>query len=145
MAPSRALSSASEALNLLNCMASHPSPAFIRLPSLVSGPGNLRHSCHRRFATSRSLHVISSSDPQPPDYLSESELKIFNMIKSKLHPTSLEVQDVSGGCGSMYALDIVSAQFKGLPVIKQHRMVNEVLGDEIKRWHGVQLKTRAGE
>ncbi len=54
-----------------------------------------------------------------------------------------QVQDISGGCGSMYALDIVSEQFKGLPIIKQHRLVNKVLGDEIKKWHGVQLKTKA--
>lgn len=55
----------------------------------------------------------------------------------------IQVQDVSGGCGSMYALDIVSEKFKGLTVIKQHRLVNSVLGEEIKKWHGVQLKTRA--
>jgi stress-induced morphogen len=55
----------------------------------------------------------------------------------------LQVQDVSGGCGSMYALDIVSEQFKGLPIVKQHRLVNSVLGDELKKWHGVQMKTKA--
>ena len=54
-----------------------------------------------------------------------------------------QVQDISGGCGSMYALDVVSAQFQGLSIIKQHRMVNKVLGDEMKQWHGVQLKTKA--
>ncbi len=43
----------------------------------------------------------------------------------------------------MYALDIVSPQFAGLSVIKQHRLVNQVLADDIKGWHGVQLKTRA--
>lgn len=43
----------------------------------------------------------------------------------------------------MYALDIVSEQFEGLPVIKQHRLVNKALEEEIKNWHGVQLKTRA--
>lgn len=43
----------------------------------------------------------------------------------------------------MYALNIVSPKFKGLPVMKQHRLVNEILGDEIKKWHGVQLRTSA--
>ena len=43
----------------------------------------------------------------------------------------------------MYAIDIVSARFKGLSMIKQHRLVNGVLGEEIKGWHGVQLKTKA--
>jgi len=57
--------------------------------------------------------------------------------------TIQQVQDISGGCGSMYALDITSPKFKGLSVIKQHKLVNSVLKEEIGRWHGVQLKTRA--
>lgn len=57
--------------------------------------------------------------------------------------TRNQVQDVSGGCGSMYALDIVSEQFKGLPIVKQHRLVNSILGEEIKKWHGVQMKTKS--
>jgi len=84
----------------------------------------------------------SSSALDPPDYLSEGELHVFNKIKAELDPVNLEVQDISGGCGSMYALDIESARFKGLTVIKQHKLVNHVLADEIKSWHGVQLKTR---
>lgn len=43
----------------------------------------------------------------------------------------------------MYALEIESARFKGLPVVKQHKLVNEVLKEEIKGWHGVQLRTKA--
>jgi stress-induced morphogen len=85
----------------------------------------------------------SSTEVHPPDYLNESERQIFEKLKSSLQPSKLEVQDISGGCGSMYGLDIVSAQFKGLSVIKQHRMVNQILGEEIKKWHGVQLKTKA--
>lgn len=43
----------------------------------------------------------------------------------------------------MYAIEIVSPKFKGLTVIKQHKMVNEVLKEEIKNWHGLQLRTKA--
>lgn len=43
----------------------------------------------------------------------------------------------------MYGIDIVSPKFTGIPVIKQHRLVNQVLGEEIKNWHGIQLKTGA--
>ncbi|TIA32431.1 bola-like protein [Aureobasidium pullulans] len=84
-----------------------------------------------------------SAAVEAPDYLDEKELHIFQKLNVELEPTKLEVQDVSGGCGSMYALDIVSSKFKGLSVIKQHRLVNAVLKDEIKGWHGVQLKTKA--
>ncbi|TKA65277.1 hypothetical protein B0A49_11120 [Cryomyces minteri] len=117
------------------------------------------------WISSRWSSTEAPSAPEAPDYLNESELKIFNKLKQELSPSRLEVhrlsssdcirdvggtdpvrlqvQDISGGCGSMYALDIVSSKFKGLPVIKQHRLVNQVLGEEIKGWHGVQLKTKA--
>ncbi|EME45263.1 hypothetical protein DOTSEDRAFT_127560 [Dothistroma septosporum NZE10] len=85
----------------------------------------------------------SASAVEAPDYLSEAERKVFTIIQEGLQPTKLEVQDISGGCGSMYGIDIVSEKFVGLPVIKQHRLVNQVLGEEIKKWHGVQLKTKA--
>ncbi|GAB7360184.1 hypothetical protein MBLNU230_g7946t1 [Neophaeotheca triangularis] len=97
-----------------------------------------------RNQPSTRFYSTPTSAPEPPDYLDERELHIFRLIKEKLAPTQLEVQDISGGCGSMYALDITSKQFEGLPVIKQHRLVNSVLGEEIKKWHGVQLKTKAG-
>jgi stress-induced morphogen len=42
----------------------------------------------------------------------------------------------------MYAIDVTSEKFKGLSMIKQHRMVNDILGEEIKKWHGMQLRTK---
>ncbi|THV79172.1 bola-like protein [Aureobasidium pullulans] len=101
----------------------------------------------RRFNSSEAATAAAaapeSAAVEAPDYLDEKELHIFQKLNAELEPTKLEVQDVSGGCGSMYALDIVSSKFKGLSVIKQHRLVNAVLKDEIKGWHGVQLKTKA--
>ncbi|KAF2003162.1 bola-like protein, partial [Amniculicola lignicola CBS 123094] len=85
----------------------------------------------------------SSTAPEPPDYLNEKELHIFNKVKGELEPVRLEVQDISGGCGSMYAIEIESPKFAGLSVIKQHKLVNTVLAEEIKGWHGVRLKTKA--
>lgn len=43
----------------------------------------------------------------------------------------------------MYAIEIESAKFQGLTVIKQHKLVNSVLKEEIAKWHGVQLRTKA--
>jgi BolA-like protein 3 len=43
----------------------------------------------------------------------------------------------------MYGIEIVSERFRGLNMLKQQRLVNQVLGEEIKGWHGVQLKTKA--
>lgn len=50
--------------------------------------------------------------------------------------------DVSGGCGSMFAIDVSSAKFKGLSIVKQHKLVNEILKEDIPRWHGLQLRTK---
>lgn len=54
----------------------------------------------------------------------------------------MQVQDVSGGCGSMYAIEIASPKFKGLTMMKQHRLVQGILEEEIKGWHGLQLRTK---
>ncbi|KNG46428.1 bola-like protein [Stemphylium lycopersici] len=103
----------------------------------LSRPPQLSKPCTRLYSQS------ASATPQAPDYLNEAELHVFNKIKAELEPAKLEVQDISGGCGSMYAIEIESPKFKGLTVIKQHKMVNQVLKDEIKSWHGVQLRTKA--
>jgi stress-induced morphogen len=46
-----------------------------------------------------------------------------------------------GGCGSFYAIQIEHSSFKGLNTIKQHRLVNELLKDEIKGMHGLQVES----
>ena len=46
---------------------------------------------------------------------------------------------IIGGCGAFYAINIASEQFKGLPVVKQHRLVNETLKKEIEGIHGLQV------
>merc|ERR1711964_280253 len=104
---------------------------------------SLSRQSHLPTLCTRSYSQSASAAPEAPDYLNEAELHVFNKIKAELEPVKLEVQDISGGCGSMYAIQIESPKFKGLTVIKQHKMVNEVLKDEIKSWHGVQLRTKA--
>lgn len=74
--------------------------------------------------------------------MDEYERKIFDILSSELSPKNLLVKDVSGGCGSMFAIEVESSRFKGIPMIKQHRIVNEVLKEEIAKWHGLQLKTK---
>lgn len=71
------------------------------------------------------------------------EKLIYNKLTQNLQPKQLQVNDISGGCGSMFAIDITSEKFKGLSIIKQHKLVNQVLKDDIKRWHGLQLRTRS--
>lgn len=67
---------------------------------------------------------------------------VWDRLVHEFSPVELVVQDISGGCGSMYGIEISSEKFRGANMLKQQRMVNAVLGDLMKEWHGCQLKTR---
>lgn len=86
--------------------------------------------------------AAASSQPQKPDYLDEAETTIWDKLTEEFSPTELTVQDISGGCGSMYGIEIASEKFRGTNMLKQQRMVNAVLGEQMKGWHGVQLRTK---
>ncbi|TAQ87881.1 hypothetical protein B7494_g3791 [Chlorociboria aeruginascens] len=94
-----------------------------------------------------SSRTYSTTSPQPSDptpdlsHMDPLELAVYTKLSQAFSPTALEVQDISGGCGSMYSINIKSAQFEGLGILKQQRLVNEVLKEEVKGWHGVQLRT----
>lgn len=100
--------------------------------------------------TTSSLHIpAAESQPSPPstalekpDFLDEAESTIWDRLVDEFSPVELVVQDISGGCGSMYGIEISSDKFRGANMLKQQRMVNAVLGDLMKGWHGCQLKTR---
>ncbi|XP_046384713.1 bolA-like protein 3 [Ischnura elegans] len=53
----------------------------------------------------------------------------------------IEIVDISGGCGAMYEVTVDSSDFKGLSIVKQHRLVNEALKEEIKDMHGLRIHT----
>lgn len=99
------------------------------------------------FAT-RLSSTSASPSPAPaplekPTDLDEHESELWDLLIAELTPTQLTVRDVSGGCGSMYAIDVTSPAFRGLGMLKQQRLVNSVLGERVKGWHGVQLRTKA--
>ena len=74
-------------------------------------------------------------------FASKSELE--QKLTQKLKIDQLEVVDTSGNCGSSFMIKIKSPDFKGKSVIAQHRMVNEILKDDLKDIHALQLKTEA--
>ncbi|RWA05937.1 hypothetical protein EKO27_g9165 [Xylaria grammica] len=86
-----------------------------------------------------------NADHHKPDYLNDAESAIWDKLVTAFSPTELMVQDISGGCGSMYGIEIASEKFRGAGMLKQQRMVNAVLSGEMKSWHGVQLRTRTPE
>lgn len=45
----------------------------------------------------------------------------MNMFESQLY--------VSGGCGAMFDINVVAPEFKGLKIVKQHQIINEVINN----------------
>ncbi|KAK2384796.1 protein BOLA1, chloroplastic [Trifolium repens] len=66
--------------------------------------------------------------------------QVESSLNSKLNPSHLEVTDISGGCGSSFAIEIVSEQFEGKRLLERHRMVNAALEEEMKEIHALSVK-----
>ncbi|KAJ6786483.1 hypothetical protein PWT90_10418 [Aphanocladium album] len=89
-------------------------------------------------SASASAAVTEAETPS----MSDAEAAIAQLLIDKLSPSEILVQDVSGGCGSMYAIEMAAEAFRGQTILKQQRMVNAALGDVVKSWHGVQIRTK---
>ncbi|KAF9130364.1 hypothetical protein BGW39_003158 [Mortierella sp. 14UC] len=97
-----------------------------------------------RIASITQVRLNSTAVPStPPASLNEGEKHLYSKLFEKFQPTKLVVEDISGGCGSMYQVEVVSSAFKDLNMVKQHRLVNETLKEEIKGMHGIRLTTKA--
>ena len=70
-----------------------------------------------------------------------TKVQLEDKLKKCMKISFLDVVDTSGGCGSSFMVKIKSSDFNGKNMIAQHRMVNEILKDEMKEIHALQLKT----
>ena len=87
-------------------------------------------------------NLSDSADASP----SQAEMTLINILKEKFPlATDIAVVDISGGCGSMYEIYVESPEFKGMRLVKQHKMVNEALKGEIKEMHGLRISTLASK
>ncbi|KAF8894993.1 bola protein [Gymnopilus junonius] len=62
-------------------------------------------------------------------------------IKRAIPVTHLEIEDQSSGCGESYAIVLVSDAFEKKTTLQRHRMVNELLKDQIAQMHAFSQKT----
>ena len=87
----------------------------------------------------------SSPLPSPPDAsasgVSPSYASIHSKLTSTLHPSFLQLEDTSGGCGTFYRLVIASPRFEGVSLVKQHRMVKDAIKEDIAGIHGLTIHT----
>ncbi|KAI5465396.1 bola protein [Mariannaea sp. PMI_226] len=142
VATSRASSVSAAASAAAATASSRAAPALLHRSSLAPLPSRHLNQPQRYFSVSRALSSSPSAADQELPSMTEAESAIADILVEKLSPSQLLVQDVSGGCGSMYAIDITSEAFRGKTILKQQRMVNAALGDLVKAWHGVQIRTK---
>lgn len=69
------------------------------------------------------------------------QARITKLLSDALKPKELEVEDVSGGCGAFFRVHVSATTFAGKTKVAQHRMVNELLKEELKNMHGITIVT----
>ncbi|XP_025158438.1 bolA-like protein 3 isoform X2 [Harpegnathos saltator] len=98
----------------------------------------------KKMNKSKLLQLLSRLWNGPGGVLAgkQAEQKMISILRNKLPEAVLiEVTDVSGGCGAMFDINVVAPEFKGLNTVKQHRIINEALKEEIKDMHGIRIRT----
>jgi stress-induced morphogen len=91
-------------------------------------------------ALGRGLRVSAVSLKTPEELSIEKKL-VAGLEAADGVVQSIEVEDISGGCGAQYRIECVSDKFAGMNTIKQHRLVNNILKEEIAAMHAVRIFT----
>ena len=117
-------------------------PRILQTTRLLPSQTTPWNQVSRRQYSSPAAAAQPQTPLEPPADLDTKERAVFEQLVVGLQPAELVVRDVSGGCGSMYAIEVASEHFRGLGMLAQQRLVNKVLQSEIGGWHGVQIKTR---
>lgn len=71
-----------------------------------------------------------------------SETKLISILQQSFPNAKIKITDLAGD-QDHYSLDITCSSFKGLPLIKQHRLVKDALSEVLeKELHAITIKTR---
>ena len=89
-----------------------------------------------------SLLAARSLCSAPPPTPSAEEAALVTLLRARFPSAeAVHVEDISGGCGAMYAVHVETAEFAGLNRLKQHRAVQEALREQIRDMHGIRVST----
>uniref|UniRef100_A0A1I7VCN3 Bola bacterial stress-induced morphogen-related protein n=1 Tax=Loa loa TaxID=7209 RepID=A0A1I7VCN3_LOALO len=66
-------------------------------------------------------------------------------LEVALKPSHLDIEDFSDGCGLKFRLVIVSDSFDGKTTLASHRLVYDVLKEEMQAIHALEIKTYTRE
>jgi stress-induced morphogen len=97
----------------------------------------------RTFKSSSLLTSSNDGDTDSKKVPSQAEQKLIDMLKKRFPDAKIvDVNDISGGCGSMYEVYVETNEFKNIKKVKQHQIINQVLESEIKNnMHGLRIYT----
>ncbi|KAA0198897.1 Altered inheritance of mitochondria protein 1 [Fasciolopsis buskii] len=99
---------------------------------------NSRHLIGRRLASPLCKWAFSRC------YATDGERAIEQILRDRFQAARLiRVADVSGGCGSMYQIEVECDEFRNMSVLAQHRAVKQALEEQIKSMHGLTISTKA--
>ncbi|KAG1852656.1 bola protein [Suillus discolor] len=62
-------------------------------------------------------------------------------IRAAFPVSHLDIEDQSSGCGSSYAILLVSEAFEGKTTLARHRLINQALKQEISQLHAFSQKS----
>ncbi|KAG2076427.1 bola-like protein [Suillus decipiens] len=62
-------------------------------------------------------------------------------IRAAFPVSHLDIEDQSSGCGSSYAILLVSEVFEGKTTLARHRLINQALKQEISQLHAFSQKS----
>lgn len=113
--------------------------------STASAPStsSSHHHHQRPRSITSSAHAAAAAAAAQVVANTEAERAIAEKIAGGLSgASSVRVEDTSGGCGTMYAIEVVASEFGGQSKIKQHQLVAKLISEDVKQWHGFQLVTK---
>jgi len=79
------------------------------------------------------------------DSNADFKAQIEEKLTTSLSPSTLDVVDTSGGCGSSFTVTVVSEKFVSLRALKRHQLVYGALGDTMEKIHAIEIKAYTPE
>lgn len=76
-------------------------------------------------------------------WVSAADITTKLKASEAISPKSVDVTDISSGCGSFFRVEVIAPSFEGRSLLEQHRLVNAALADEIKQIHGLTIVTKS--
>lgn len=105
--------------------------------------GTMSDASEKAGQSGKEQSTAQSSGTSDSDSSMISEKMVASLLRDsrQLQPvSSVDVTDISGGCGTSFAITIVSNAFDKLSVLSRHRLVHAALGHCLDKIHAIQLK-----